>query len=753
MIQIGKISDSMALLPAGDIRGIGAPAGHWEAPYGAACFDAAMPGEGYPCGWVLLRGALTRRSGSYCAQLYYDLGAGFTEDRFFEVPVSGKGVIDELVWLPAGIKRMGWSPINAAVELEPPPLSLSRIGALERHWRMARRVVSALLLHSGKKRKLARLSLLRMLADLPGSYRDAGKLRAHTLAPHYQDWIASFDMPGIYGHRQLGRRIPSMVVRPKISLLLNVQGGSSLHLSATIESVCAQIYPHWELRIIAATGCDPAIREVLWSFAMNDARISVRFLQAHRLGAVAADAVRTGGDYLGILGERDLLAQRALYCIAAEAAANPGAALLYTDEDGIDDAGVRHAPNFKPDWNPQLLLSQNYLGSLCVFRTNAADAAGNFRNGLGAAGNYDLALRVSGAANARQIRHIPQVLYHRRILRGGAAPEWLDEASREAGRQVLKAYLAHSGIRGEVLGMPAAGGYRIRYAIPASMPLVSIIIPTRDGLDLLRRCIESIRGLGSYPHHEILVIDNQSRDPAMLAYLDGLAAGGDAKILRYDRPFNHSAINNFAVRHARGKVLCLLNDDTEVITPGWLEEMLGLLCQKDVGVVGAKLLYPDGTVQHGGDLVGVGGVANHAHAFLRRDEPGYQGRALLAQDMSAVTGACMMVWKSLYEKLGGLDEQCLPVAFNDVDFCLRVREAGFRVVWTPHAELYHRESASRGKDRSAERVRQTRHEAAYMRKRWKRALHHDPFYNPNLSHERPDFSLSNAPMAEGAWLS
>lgn len=547
--------------------------------------------------------------------------------------------------------------------------------------------------------------------------------------------------------RWFGWRVPGTALRQKISLLLCVRSGSTRHLSATIESVRAQTYPHWELRIMASPGYDPALREILWSFARNDARIGVRFLQAHRFAAVAADALCAGSDYLGMLGEGDLLAPRALDCIAAGAAAYPDAALLYTDEDCIDDAGKRHAANFKPDWNPQLLLSQNYLGGLCVFRTEAAAAAGGFGNRLDATGSYDLALRLSEALSARQIRHIPEVLYHRRAP---SVPAPLDKASHEAGRRALETHLARNGIRGEVFDIPAAGGYRIRYAISRKTPLVSIVIPTRDGLDWLRRSIGSIHGLSTYPHYEILVVDNQSRDPAMLACLDEIEARGEAKILRYDRPFNYPAINNFAVRHARGKVLCLLNDDTEVITPGWLEEMLGLLYQKDVGVVGAKLLYPDGTVQHGGDVVGVGGVANHAHAFLGRGEPGYQGRALLAQDMSAVTGACLMVWKSLYEKLGGLDERRLPVAFNDVDFCLRVREAGFRVVWTPHAELYHRESASRGKNRSVARARQAKGEAAYMRKRWKLALRHDPFYNPNLNHARPDFSPDYA-LAEGSW--
>jgi GT2 family glycosyltransferase len=246
-------------------------------------------------------------------------------------------------------------------------------------------------------------------------------------------------------------------------------------------------------------------------------------------------------------------------------------------------------------------------------------------------------------------------------------------------------------------------------------------------------------------------VDNHSSDPETLAYLESLEQEHGMKILRFPQPFNYSAINNFAVRQARGTVLCLLNNDTEIITPEWLEEMLGLLSQKGVGVVGAKLLYPNGTIQHGGDLVGVGEVANHAHAFLPRDDPGYQGRALLAQDVSAVTGACLLVWKAVYEELGGLDEKHLPVAFSDVDFCLRVREAGYRIVWTPHAELYHHESVSRGKDNPGQ-ASGTRRAVAYMRRHWKQALEHDPFYNPNLSRERPDFSLSNAPMAERPWL-
>jgi O-antigen biosynthesis protein len=228
-------------------------------------------------------------------------------------------------------------------------------------------------------------------------------------------------------------------------------------------------------------------------------------------------------------------------------------------------------------------------------------------------------------------------------------------------------------------------------------------------------------------------------------------AAGALRLLRYDAPFNYSAINNMAVAAAGGDIICLLNNDTEVIGGDWLEEMVGQLLQPGVDVVGAKLLYDNGMVQHAGDLVGVGGIANHAFAWLQGDEPGYCMRAVVAQEYSAVTAACLVTWRKRFNDLGGLDARHLPVAFNDVDYCLRVREAGGRVVWTPHAVLLHHESVSRGLDQSRAQKRRARGEAAWMRRRWKAALQRDPFYNPNLSHERPDFSLSHAPVVQKPW--
>jgi GT2 family glycosyltransferase len=267
----------------------------------------------------------------------------------------------------------------------------------------------------------------------------------------------------------------------------------------------------------------------------------------------------------------------------------------------------------------------------------------------------------------------------------------------------------------------------------------------------LNACVESVLGVSSYRNFELIVVDNQSVEPQMLAYLEHLAGTPRVRVLRYAQPFNYSAINNYAAKQANGEVLCLLNNDTEVISSDWMEEMLGHLVQERVGIVGAKLYYPDGRVQHAGDVVGVGGIANHLHTSIERDHPGYGRRAVLAQELSAVTGACLMTWRSLYLQLGGLNERHLPVAFNDVDYCLRVREAGYRVIWTPYAELYHHESLSRGRDLTPDKKVRARREAAYMRSRWKHVLQHDPFYNPNFSYNRPDFSLNHAPIVPTPW--
>jgi O-antigen biosynthesis protein len=393
------------------------------------------------------------------------------------------------------------------------------------------------------------------------------------------------------------------------------------------------------------------------------------------------------------------------------------------------------------------LRATNYVGAAAVLRGSAVAAAGGVTIDCCRNGNYGLLLRVVDAVGnegAGRVVHVPAVLLHRGD-EAGEVGRGMGSDDRFAWElNAVRAHLARSRLDADVIET-RPGCRRIRFHLPEKPPLVSIIVPTRDALPLLQQCIGSVREKTTYPRYEILVIDNQSADPQTLAYFRQIAAHFAVRVLRYDKPFNFSALNNFAAHEARGEVLCLLNNDTEVRSPDWLEEMVGHLLQPQVGVVGAKLYFADGRVQHAGDTVGPGGCANHLHAFIDPNDPGYCDRAAVAQELSAVTAACCVTWRELYLKMGGLDERRLAVAFNDVDYCLRMRKAGYRVVWTPHAELTHHESVSRGSDTSLRRRMRARLEVMTMRRRWGDVMWNDPFYNPNLSYQYPDFSLSRAP--------
>ena len=482
--------------------------------------------------------------------------------------------------------------------------------------------------------------------------------------------------------------------------------------------------------------------------------LTVQSLDGLQRDGFAGVSMASPEDWFMTLPPGTVLAEHALYWYASAASRDGACKCLYSDHDYLDADSRRIAPEFKPDWSPELLRSSNYPDSAPAIRGDlatqitsspAALLPAALAQCLARKSLHDYLLRATERLSATEIQHIPAVLLH--------LPMPADERSSVDSERLLKPvadHLSRLGINAQV-SLSAHGYCRVRYLLPTLAPKVSLIIPTRDGVHHLRACVESVLFKSTYRNFELLVVDNQSSDPETLRYLAALEKHPQIRVLRYPQPFNYSAINNFAAANAVGEALCLLNNDTEIITPDWLEEMLGHLIQPGVGVVGAKLYFADGRVQHAGDTVGPGGCAHHLHSFLEHDAPGYCGRAVQAQDLSAVTGACLLTWRKLYQDLGGLDEANLPVAFNDVDYCLRVRETQRRVVWTPYAELYHHESVSRGKDDSAEKVARARRELHFMRKRWKHVLHHDPFYNPNLSYERPDFSLSHAPAIPKPW--
>ncbi len=708
----------------------------------------------FPECWVLLTARATSRASAFWTQLYIDSGEGFSESAAIGLRVARDGSVRQLISLPAGVRRMIWRSA-AAGEFRPECVSMRAIGAWERIWRMMLRIAPVFVVHTPRKRKRVGLTLARMLVDLAGAYEAAGRMQSLPATRAYRRWLRRHHALRQRDRNLILRHIDRMKSRPTISVLMPVFNTPERLLREAIESVLGQVYPNWELCIADDGSSATHVRPLLEQYARRDVRIKVAYQTTTGNISKASNAAMTlaTGDFIALLDHDDLLPAHALYWVAAEIERHPGAQIIYTDEDKIDEEGERFSPYCKPDWNPQLALSQNFVNHFGVYRTAAALAAGGFRDGYEGSQDYDLMLRVSERATPDQIRHIPAILYHWRATAGSTALAGTEKNyAWESGRRAIQDHLRRRGVEAKVSRSRSLSYYRVQYVLPQPPPKVSIVIPTRDGFELLSRCVESVLGHTTYPDYEVLVVDNGSSERRAVAYLDSLRRRRGFRVLSYAKPFNYSAMNNLAVEQANGEVVCLLNNDTEVITPDWIQELVGCLLQRNVGIVGARLLFRDGSVQHAGVLVGVGGVGNHVHAFLPGSHPGYFGRAWLAQDWSAVTGACMMIRTSLYSEIGGLDAEHLAVTFNDVDFCLRARAAGWRVVYTPYAELYHHESATRGSYRSPDDKARARRERDYMRRRWAAELAEDPFYNPNLSLKRPFFSLSSKPRVRKPWL-
>jgi len=581
----------------------------------------------------------------------------------------------------------------------------------------------------------------------------------------YENWINVYDRHTPESLAALVANTGTFARQPLVSILLPVFNTPAPWLTRAIESVTAQAYRRWELCIADDASTAPHVRPLLEHFAAADSRIKVVFRDANgHISAASNSALGLAtGEWVALLDHDDELAPHALYEVVALLNAHPDAELVYSDEDKIDKDGHRHSPYFKPDFLPDLFTGQNYLTHLAVYRTALVRELGGFRLGVEGSQDWDLALRYVERTAPERIRHIPKVLYHWRALAGSTALLPDEKAYHvEAARRALGDHFARLGETVELI--PISGGHwRAKRRLPQPAPFVSLIVPTRNGVHLLQRCVDSVLTKTVYPAYELLVVDNGSDDPATLAYLQALEARTApalagvppervaVRVLRDDSPFNYSALNNRAVRAARGDVVGLLNNDLEVINGDWLEEMAGQAVRPGIGCVGAMLYYPNNTIQHAGVVLGVGGVAAHAFRDLERGREGRFNRARLVQNYSAVTAACLVIRKAVYEQVGGLDESDLAVAFNDIDFCLKVRAAGYRNLWTPFAELYHHESASRGADDTAEKQERFRRETETMLARWGPELAADPAYNPNLTLELTDFSLAALPRAWRPW--
>jgi glycosyltransferase involved in cell wall biosynthesis len=567
----------------------------------------------------------------------------------------------------------------------------------------------------------------------------------------YQTWIKLYDTLDAQAMERIQAEIVSFEKCPKISVVMPVYNAPLEFLKQAIESVQAQLYPHWELCIADDASTDACIRPMLESFAKSDPRIKVVFREKNgHISAASNSALGlASGDFVALLDNDDLLPIHALYHVAKAILSNPDATLIYSDEDKINEDGLCYDPYFKCDLNYELLLAQNMISHLGVYRRELIEKMSGFRLGFEGSQDYDLALRIVEESKPNQVIHIPRVLYHWRAVPGSTAlnPDEKNYAA-DAARKAVSEHLHRTGRGGYVKPAPALpSNNRVRYALPDKLPLVSIIIPTRDRADLLSICLESIFNKTIYSNFEVIVIDNGSVEEETKKLL-ARQPKNRLRVIRDDSPFNYSRLNNLAVEQSKCDIICLMNNDIEILTPDWVEEMMSYAAQPDIGCVGARLWYPDGRLQHGGVIVGMGGVACHAHKLIGPKDAGYLGRAILTQSFSAVTAACLMIKKSIWNSVNGLDES-FAVAFNDVDFCLRVREAGYRNVWTPYAEMIHHESASRGQEDNPQKTARFQGEIDRMKVRWADALVNDPAYSPNLTLNIEDFSLAWPPRVQG----
>jgi GT2 family glycosyltransferase len=558
----------------------------------------------------------------------------------------------------------------------------------------------------------------------------------------YSRWT-KLNEPTVVGLAKQKRELILLNNRPKISLLLEATEAGSELLGASVDSVLNQTYDNWELLLYSGRADNPCLnKQFSEKLEKLDKRINVQFVEGTKdISVIGSEAMaQVCGEFVGFLDQGDQMAPFALYEAVKTLNENPGADFIYSDEDSIDLDGKRSNPFFKPDWSPDMQLSWMYTGRFSIYRKKLVGAVGGLRRGFDDGWEYDLSLRTS--EKARLISHIAKVLYHRRKATDGGRTN--GNGSQPAEIRALGDYLARNQIRGEVCDGLWPGSHRVKREIIGN-PLVSIIIPTKDNIKILERCIESILATTGYANYEIVVVDNQSqKTEELLAYYREIQTHSNLKVVEFDLPFNFAALNNYAAGQARGQHLLFLNSDTEVISREWLSAMLEQSQRKEVGAAGAKLLFPDGSIQHCGVILGLGSVAGHAF-HKSPDSPGYFGRVDTINDYSAVTAACMMVRKEVFEEVGGLDEN-LAIDYNDIDFCLKVRALGYLVVYTPYAQLFHLESYVRGYADSPEKRSRRLKESEYFTAKWDAVIEKgDPYYNPNLSLTRMDFALEAKP--------
>jgi O-antigen biosynthesis protein len=741
------------LKPNNDVSVINESMGEYNATGNTPGFEMTFAPASPQGGWYYLEAALVRNNGSREASIRADILGEGIESFTVPIPTNLRGTVREVFYLPPNIVALHWSPTAAAGFFSQSQLLIHKITPLESTLRQMSRVIFDLWrFRSRTPATRVGLTWWGAIRNLQDAYQCTATLRIKRLMSNdYSAFIALNDTLKKADIRAMQKQVPQLPLRPVISLIMPVQAPIEEFFRAALDSVSGQIYPHWELLLAGDFSAVSQCSAIANEYRSKNAQVKIISVKlSANLAATFNSALELAqGEFVARINQHDQIPPQALFLLAREINKHPDADLIYTDDDNIDDTNKRLDPRFKPDWNPDMFFSYNYLANLTLYRHTRMLKLGGYRPGFEGAEDYDLSLRYLRDTPATKIRHIPRVLYHSRTtsqplaltpspLRGEGWGEGKG-AAHQSGKRALSAYFEGSGITVE--DGPAPNLYHIKHPLPTQPPLVSIIIPTRDKVEILRACIESILQKTDYENWEMLVVDNQSVEPQTHTYFEQIQRDTRIKVIRYEKPFNYSAMNNYAVQFSQGEILALLNNDVEVITGEWLSEMVSHAMRPEIGAVGAKLLYSNGLVQHAGVILGIGGVAGHAHKYLKGCDHGYCHRAIISQNLSAVTGACLVVRKSIYEEVGGLNEVSLAVAFNDIDFCLKLLAAGYQNIYTPYAKLYHHESISRGHNDTPEKHAVYAQELDYMKNSWGDRLKLDPAYNPNLTLEFENFFL------------
>lgn len=562
-------------------------------------------------------------------------------------------------------------------------------------------------------------------------------------ADPYQRWL-QLNLPTEKKIIAYKKEIWEFKKQPLFSIVMPVYNPEPAHLKAAINSILNQVYENWELCLADDCSTNPEIKVLIDEYCEKHARIKAVFRteNGHISAASNSGLAIASGDYIVLMDQDDLITLDALYQNAKIINEHEIVDLIYSDEDKIDENGVHSYPHFKPDWSPDSLLSRNYLGHLTVFKTEIMKKIGGWREGFEGSQDYDLVLRFTEQTEA--IFHIPLVLYHWRIHAASAAGgEEAKPYAYIAAKKALIEALNRRNEPGNVDFLDGFRGYSIRYDLKKASDLVSIIIPTKDQTSILKKCIESIFERSTYPNFEVILIDNNSEEQAFFDYVKSCESkyGNQFKYVQASIPFNFSTLMNLGAEQAKGNYLVLLNNDTEVISHDWIEGMLEQAQRPSIGVVGVKLLYPNNTIQHAGVVMGLGGAAGHVLVGEDRYGPGYFNYVNMQNNYSAVTAACIMIRTSVYNEVGGFDE-LFTVEYNDVDFCLKIREAGYNNIYIPHVELYHYESISRGHPHmTKESYERHINEVNLLKNKWMGYIDHDPCYNQNLTLGAHDFSI------------